>query len=368
MAEDAPGGGGDSPTELLTRKVGPLPLWAWAGAFVVIWWYIGRKKTAATTTASGTASGTGTDPAGNTGTLDPLTGYVQGTAEDLASLQQQNAELNGSSSTSGSGSSNNYSSNQQWEQAAINYLVGLGDDSVAANGAISAYLQSQTLTSNQQAMVNSAVLALGAPPDPPAPSTSTTIVSPPGGATTYATNPPTGLAVAATTASSLSLKWNAAKNATGYTVTATPAGSSGSPRTVSVSTPYAVLSGLAASTSYTIKVQATPADTGASSATTTASTGYGVVLGGQPVAAGSSLKPGQQLVIPFNGVGTQVASKFGIAPAHLQQFNPGKAATDSGYWQVPYEVQKNDTLQTIAAKFDISPEHLSQILQPEGVS
>lgn len=370
---------GDSPAELLTRKVGPLPLWAWAGAAVVIWYVIKKRSaSSSSTTASSTGGTYGTDPAGNTGTLDPSTGYVQGSAEDIAALQQQNAALNGTSSTSSSSSStSSYGSNQEWESAAINYLVGLGDDATAANGAISAYLNSQTLTTSQQGMVNSAIQALGAPPDPPAPSTTTTIVSPPGGATTYATNPPTGLAVAGTTASSLSLKWNAAKNATGYTVTATPSGSSSTgTQTISVSTPYAVISGLAASTTYSIKVQATPADTGASAATTTAKTSYGVT--GTPTGAPTSptgnpsLTPGQVIsvgvLIKPPATMASTASRFGISEQHLINFNPGSSSSTTGVVQVPVLVKQGDTLQSIAARFGISPEHLAQELQQEGVS
>lgn len=362
--------GGEDFASMATRKIGPFPVWVYVVLLGGAYWYLKRKQSASSAAAAGanaagsaaTTPNYGTDPAGNTGYIDPSSGYVQGSSEDLASLAQSNT---------GSSSSGQYSDNNAWGQAAINYLTSLGDDATAANGAIEAYLASQSLTTAQQAMVNLAIQKLGAPPQPPAPSTTTTVVSPPGGATTYATNPPTGLTVTSTSANSLGLKWNAAANATGYTITYTATG--GAAQTVTSTTPSATLSGLAASTSYSISVQATPADTGAAKATTTAKTTYGAI--GTPPGTGTigttgepPLTPGQQIVVPANGVGTQVASKYGISPDHLLLFNPGKQTSQSTTWQVPYLVRAGDTLTSIAGKFGISPEHLAEILQSQGVA
>lgn len=276
MAEGEGEGGGENLKDFATRKIGPFPVYVYAIIFVGAWYYLQRKKSAAATAASGTAAagvGTagvtpnwGTDPAGNTGYIDPQTGYVQGSAEDLAALNQQNTN-----SASGS-----YTTNDAWASAAINYLTALGEDPTVANSAIEAYLGSQTLTAAQQAMVNQAIQALGAPPQPPTATTTTPVVAPPGGATTYATNPPTGLTVASATSTSITLKWNAAANATGYTVTATPTPAAvvttAPAKSATVTTPLATLSGLTPNITYYITVQATPADSGASLATTTART------------------------------------------------------------------------------------------------
>lgn len=368
--EEIGGGGGEGLKDFLGRKVGPFPVWVYGVAFLGIWYYLERRKSAATSssatsTAAGTTGTYGTDPAGNTGDIDPQTGYVYGSAEDTAALQQ---------SSTGAQSSGQYATNDAWAEAAINYLVGLGDDSVVANSAIEAYLQSQTLTTTQQAMVNSAIQALGAPPQPPAPSTSTGIVSPPGGATTYATNPPTGLTVTSTSGTSIGLKWNAAANATGYTVTATP--SSGTPQTTSTTLPLATLSGLAPSTSYKISVQGTPADAGAPSATATASTGFSVTgtpVGTKPVGTTGDvpLTAGQQIRVQVNiqppNTMAKVAAKYGIATQHLIDTNPGSSASTTGVVWVPYQVQKGDTVTTVADKFGIAPEHLEEELSSEGV-
>lgn len=324
MAEgDAPaggGGGGEGLADFVTRKVGPFPVWVYALAFAGIWYYLERKKSAAatsTTSSSDTTAGAtiGTDPAGNTGEIDPATGYVYGTPEDTAALQQQSG-----SSSSSSGSSTTYQDNDAWADAAINYLVALGEDPTVANGAIEAYLASQTLTTAQQAMVNQAIQALGAPPQPPSPSSTTTVVSPPGGATTYATNPPTGLATSSVASTSIGLKWNTASNATGYTVSAT--GGSGSAVTVTSTTPSATLSGLSPSTSYKISVQATPADVGAASATLTVSTSS-AVTGTPPKSPAPPAKAATHTYTVVHGdTLSSIAERNGTTLAVIKQLNP----------------------------------------------
>jgi hypothetical protein len=78
--------------ETLQRKVGPLPLWAWLGIGGGLWWYFQKKQAgsgAQTPAAAQSTTGYGTDPAGNVGYIDPQTGYVYGSAEDIAALQNQ---------------------------------------------------------------------------------------------------------------------------------------------------------------------------------------------------------------------------------------------------------------------------------------
>jgi hypothetical protein len=76
----------------LSKKVGPFPLGVWAAAGLAGVWYYERKKTAAASSnpaAAQSQTGYGTDPAGNTGYIDPQSGYVYGSAEDIAALQSQ---------------------------------------------------------------------------------------------------------------------------------------------------------------------------------------------------------------------------------------------------------------------------------------
>src|SRR5512146_1141584 len=86
---DAPAKAGSNPLEALKKKVGPLPLGVWLAAGIGIWWYLRKKQSGAAPATAGTQAGYGTDPAGNTGYIDPATGYVQGSPEDLSALQSQ---------------------------------------------------------------------------------------------------------------------------------------------------------------------------------------------------------------------------------------------------------------------------------------
>jgi len=263
MAEGAPaGGGGGTGTgegrfDFLKHKVGPLPLFVWIIAAAGIYWFLIRKN-----------AGRATDPAGNVGQIDPATGFVYGSPQDrqaLAGSSGGGGASDGSSGSSGSTTAGAYQDNAAWGRAAINYLVGLGIDPAAANESIQQYLSSQTLTPAQQANVNLAIQAIGAPPTLPGPTGTPVppVVTPPSG-TVYATNPPTGLTVAGKTDTTVSLKWNASGNATGYMVSwgKSSAASDGS-MTVESTVTSATAGGLSDNTLYFFRVQAKPAKDGA---------------------------------------------------------------------------------------------------------
>lgn len=171
-AEEATRGGA---LKFLKQKAGPLPVWVWLAAFAAIWWYYQRQNSggsAAAAASGNTGVGYGIDAAGNSGYIDPETGYVYGSAEDIASLQQQGTlagnTYSGGSSSSGTGG---YADDAAWSEAAINYLVARGVDPATANQAITLYLAGQNLTAEQQADVNLAIQGIGAPPQLPGPST-----------------------------------------------------------------------------------------------------------------------------------------------------------------------------------------------------
>lgn len=227
--------GAEKAGSFLTRKVGPLPLGVWLVAAIGIYWYMSRKSSAGGSGSSGPGPGNQTDPAGNTGYIDPSTGYVYGSPEDTAGLQQA-----GQQSGTGSGSSQNpavgttYDSNNSWGRAAINYLVGLGIDAATANQAVQLYLTSQLLTTSQQGDVNLAIQGLGPPPDLPGPVTGNPppVTTPPGtppppGGTTMVTVPnvkgkTATAAVAALQAVGLKAGSEGAKGGTGIVSSQTP--------------------------------------------------------------------------------------------------------------------------------------------------
>lgn len=282
MAEtEAAAEGGSSIVKSLGKKVGPLPAGAWIAIAIAVFLYIRKKQ--------GGTAGTGaqTDPAGNTGPINPATGYVYGSPQDQSA---QSAAGGGTGLGTGTGTSGGstvggvYSDNTAWAQAAINYLVSIGEDAVSSNSAITQYLASQPLTTQQQALVNLAIQRLGGPPSPPQPGTAPPpVVAPPGPGTVYATNPPSGVAVAPASPTSLNVKWNRSSNAQGYTVKwgTTPAVSTGS-TTVAGTAGTTTISGLKPGTLYHVSVQATPAKAGAASATASATT---------PKSSGGTPKP-----------------------------------------------------------------------------
>jgi hypothetical protein len=253
------GTAGKGSMAFLKEKAGPLPLWAWLAIGVAMVLYIREKQSGGSLSSlfGGSSSSASavpnqqTDPAGNIGTIDPATGYVYGTPEDLAALAANNAGT--SSGTSGGTGTvgGSYADNNTWGVAAINYLVGLGIDPTTANEAIESFLASQPLTSVQQADVNLAIEGLGAPPQPPGPvgntpaptttpppaTTPPPTINPGGPVTTPATPttpttpaaPPapkvpatvTGLKATSTGSTSIGLAWNKSANATSYQVRVT---------------------------------------------------------------------------------------------------------------------------------------------------
>lgn len=240
----------------LTRKVGPLPLIVWVGAAGFIYFYLKKKQTPAT-------GPTAVTPGGTVGT----TGGI-GSSDQSGS---GGGGSSGSAGTSGSTVGGQYATNDAWSRAAINYLVGIGVDPTVATSAITQFLASQTLTTDQQADVNLAIQNLGAPPSAPQPGNAPPpVVTPPGGVV-YANNPPTGLTATGTTANSVTLTWNKVTNAQNYTVSYT---ANGNAQTITVggTDTTAVVGGLSPDTNYAFKVQATPARAGDPSASVTAST------------------------------------------------------------------------------------------------
>lgn len=315
MAEaEAAEAGGKGLAELLKTKVGPLPAGAWIAAAVLILYYLKKRN------AGSTGTGPQTDPAGNVGTIDPATGYVYGSSQDQSALGGAGGGTgtgSGSGTSGGSTVAGTYADNLAWAQAAINYLVSIGEDAVSSNSAITQYLASQPLTTNQQALVNLAIQRIGSPPSPPQPGTAPPpVVTPPSPGQVYATNPPTGLAVAPAGPTSLSVKWNRQSNAQGYTVKwGTSASATTGSTTVSGTAGTTTITGLKANTRYYVQVQATPAKAGAAFATASATTakastggkggGGGGVGGGAP----KSVRAGE------NGEGdsfSAIASKWHV--------------------------------------------------------
>lgn len=244
--------------DFLKHKVGPLPIGVWLLIGAGGLWYFERQKSS----SSAAASGQQTDPAGNTGTIDPATGYVYGSPEDQAALA---AGDSGSTGTGPSGSSTpgaqSYADNNTWGIAAVNYLTGLGIDATTANQAVQLYLNSQPLTTAQQGDVNLAITALGPPPTLPGPVSANPnpVTTPPGtspkGSGTSRNPTPVISAgrVVSTTPNGAVVAWNATGATSFRTTIAGPGRING--QTGTVTAKQATYSGLQSGHTYEVTVQ-----------------------------------------------------------------------------------------------------------------
>lgn len=330
----------------LTRKLGPFPVWVW-GVGLAVLIYLYRKRL-------GTGTGQQTDPAGNSGVIDPATGYVYGSPEDQAGLAARSGGGGGTADTStqsGSTTAGQYPDNASWGRAAVNYLVGLGEDPSAANEAIQQYLGSQTLTPQQQAMVNLVVQGIGAPPQLPGPTGTPPppVVTPPSGIV-YATNPPTGLTVSGHTSSTIAVKWNSTTNATGYTVKygRTSDATDGNIG-VGSGTTTATIGGLAPGVLYYIRVQATPAKDSDPFASTTATTDQAATSTPPPPApSGGGGSGARQYRVVSGDTLIGIGNKLHVDWHTLYNNNKatieatakshGFSSSDNGHWIFPGEV------------------------------
>jgi hypothetical protein len=136
----------------LGHKIGPLPLWAWGGAIGAGVFIAYRRHAASPAAAAATTSDGQTMPA-TAGNL--ATGSSDGTVGDVGDV--------------GSSTGTAITDNASWEQAAIRALIAQGFDPYAAQTACESYLEGLSLSAAQQAMVSTALLAVGPTPTPPTP-------------------------------------------------------------------------------------------------------------------------------------------------------------------------------------------------------
>lgn len=129
----------------MTRKAGPLPIWAWAviivGAAALVYYFV--KRGSAPQSANG---------AGLSSTAD------QTAAGALSSMFGTGGNPNGFSS--------GFSSNQQYEQAAISELSGSTQYTpLEIQTALGNLFSGNSLSTNDQSIINTIEKSLGAPPE-----------------------------------------------------------------------------------------------------------------------------------------------------------------------------------------------------------
>lgn len=241
-----------------------------------------RKRSAAT------AGALATDSAGNVGVINPATGFVAGSPEDLAAINGAiPSNTSGSDSGGGGGSTSDqveagppFTNNAAWDQYATAYLVGLGEDPSTVGRVLGAYLSGSQVTPADKHLIDTATGAAGQPPTagpngyPP----SVNVV----GDVTGGGTAPGALTLkrGATTTSSAKFSWSKVPGADWYAYTATGPDYAKSGRVQAAALNVA---GLRAGQTYTVNVHAlsgTKAGPTASATFTTPATAGGGTTGG----------------------------------------------------------------------------------------
>lgn len=170
----------------LAKKVGPFPLGVWAAAGVGAIWYMEKKKGAGSPGAPPVQGqgNYGTDPAGNTGYINPATGFVEGSPSDVAALQAQQQALSSGSLGVGSAGGGGFTSSGPTS------TTGPADTSGQTTGTVN---PSGTSTST--------------PGAPPGPTTATTGAAAPQ-SKSWRYPKPEGLQASAVSDSGYSLSWS----------------------------------------------------------------------------------------------------------------------------------------------------------------
>lgn len=136
--------------ELAGRQLGPLPLGAWAlavGGGVAVAIVVRRNALSA--------------PASPAELYDPTADAGTGTGTAV------NNAAGNSGGVTNIGTS--YATNDEWEAAAVRWLIGARYDPTAAQAAVSRWLTGVPTTLAERAMVSAALVAIGGPPTSPPP-------------------------------------------------------------------------------------------------------------------------------------------------------------------------------------------------------
>jgi hypothetical protein len=162
----APGPGPHGGKGLNIPGIGKLPTWFVLGGVGLVLVMILRNRK-----GSAAAAGTSTDPAGNTGVIDPATGYVYGSPEDTAGLAASAGSSTPDTSGTVAGSVGDqvtngppFTSNAAWAQYAVSVLGQSGYDPGTLTAELGFYIAGQPVTPSQQADINAAIAVAGLPP------------------------------------------------------------------------------------------------------------------------------------------------------------------------------------------------------------
>lgn len=128
--------------ERMTQKMGPFPVWVWGlfigGAFVIWYWVSQRDAGQSALADSVEETGTVAPPSGDFGTV-PVMPPSDGEVDDHTNLE--------------------------WSAQAVIAATGTGTSLIAAQAAISKYLNSEKLSASETAIMNMILKKIGPPPE-----------------------------------------------------------------------------------------------------------------------------------------------------------------------------------------------------------
>lgn len=157
--------------QTFTAKLGPAPAWVWgaglASAYYGYRFYKARHGAPAALTAEQQAAADLQAAAPDLGTSAAPGGYTPGTlgGATLAVSNPGGQPYHDPSTASGS-SAQTIVDNRDWQRQAVERLVGrFGYDPVSVSQALDAYLGGSPLTAQQEGIVDTAIRALGTPPE-----------------------------------------------------------------------------------------------------------------------------------------------------------------------------------------------------------
>lgn len=127
--------------ENLSKKMGPFPVWVWGvligGAFV-LWYWVSQRDLGSGESPASEDNGTVPAPSGDFSTV-PVMPPADG-------VQDENTNL-------------------EWSIQALNSVTGTGTSLLAAQTAISKYLNGERLSTAEQVIINKVLEKIGAPPE-----------------------------------------------------------------------------------------------------------------------------------------------------------------------------------------------------------
>lgn len=320
--------------------------------------YTIRKRKAASLAAT---SGSSTDAAGNVGTIDPTTGYVAGSPQDLAALNTGSGDT-GSGTGGGGGDSSGggttadqvtagppFTNNAAWAQYVTAYLVdNLDQDPGAVATDIGSYLAGALVTQAQKDVIQEATAYAGQPPVagpngyPPSINVSGSISG------TGSAPGAVKLVAGTVTSTAAEVTWTAVTGATGYAWKATGPSYS---KTGIATTGTVTITGLKPSSSYAVAVHATNSHGAGPSATLTVKTKAAAGSSPAPTPAPSASYAAVKVVKfvaakpAWNSTISGIAAHYGYGTNWQTVWNDSHNAALRAKRGTPEKVQPGDTVQ-----------------------